>query len=130
MRVYVAAPYIDAEKVRLVHAQLISRGMLPVSDWADTATGKEDLASMPIEDVRAVAMHNDLRVDSAQAVLVLARPDAGAEMYAEASRAILRGTFVVWLGHRPLSAYRHRVLRADSLDEALTALMWIQRMVD
>ncbi len=123
LRCYVAAPFIDAPYVREVHACLRLLGIEPTSSWADHANGPEDLASMPLAQVRAIAERNDHALATSDIVLVLPRDGAGREMYAEARIALAIGMPVIWVGGpRPLSAYREGVLLVDTLPEAFREL--------
>lgn len=123
LRCYVAAPFIDASFVREVHACLRLLGIEPTSSWAEHANGPEDLESMPLDEVRAIAERNDHALATSDVVLVLPRETAGREMYAEARIALAIGLPVVWVGGpKPLSAYREGVARVDSLAEAFREL--------
>lgn len=124
LRCYVAAPFGDAPFVREVHACLRLLGLEPTSSWAEHADGSpEQLDTMPLEEVRALAERNDHALATSDVVLVLPREGAGREMYAEARLAIAIGLPVVWVGGpRPLSAYREGVIRVESLTDAFRTL--------
>ncbi len=119
MRVYVAAPYIDAPLVRDVHGRMLALGIAPSSSWATAARGDESFD----EDVkRRAIVQNDNDVASSDAMLVLARDGAGGEMFCEARYALVLGQPIYWVGRRILSAWRDGVTRCADLDEALVVL--------
>jgi hypothetical protein len=121
VRVYVAAPYADAPRVRAVHDELRNAGFEPTSRWADAANGPETLDVLPLSDVRAIARANDDDLQRAHFLLVLARDGAGGEMFAETRLALDSGIPVVWVGsRRPLTAYREGVVRVGDVNEALS----------
>lgn len=122
MKVYVAAPYADAERVRDVHDYLRHQGHSPTSRWAEAATDAEDFSKFRPEELSDFAAQNDGDVRAADAVLVLARSGAGGEMFAEARIAIEWGKRVLWVGRRTLSAWRPGVERFDSVPDAIQAL--------
>lgn len=124
MNVYVAAPYADAPVVRALHAALAAQRLKPTSTWADKAVGT-DLAAradVDLDEARATLAQNDADLASADAVLVLARPGVGGEMFAEIRWAIGAGIPVIWVGRRILSAFRPGVTLCNDLDEALDEL--------
>jgi hypothetical protein len=123
LRCYVAAPYGDASIVRAVHELLRASGIEPTSSWAEGASGVEDLESMPLAEVRALAARNDLALSGSDVLLALPRDGAGREMFAEIRLALAFGIPVVWVGHpRCLSAYREGVVRVEGLGEAVEEL--------
>lgn len=123
VRVYVAAPFEDAGIVRAVHDRLRSLGIEPCSTWAESARGIEDFSAFTPARLRSLAEQNDRDVAEARAVLVMARPGAGGEMFAEARLALAMSIPVVWLGRRTLSAWRAGVTRAEDLDDAISTLL-------
>ncbi len=122
MRIYVAAPYDDAELVRGVHARLRAMGCTPTSQWASKATAPEDFGSMTPEEISAVAKGNDRDVLSSEMVLVIARAGAGGEMFAEARFASCHSVPIVWVGRLTLSAWRKGVTRCADLEEGMKAI--------
>lgn len=122
--VYVAAPYADAPAVREVHGRMLALGSLrPTSSWAMRATGPERLESMALLDIHSAIECNDRDLADSDAMLVLARSNAGGEMFAEVARALAQDIQIVWVGRRILSTFRPGVLIVDDLDEALEVLM-------
>src|SRR5262249_18320094 len=100
--VYVAAPYADRMLVRDVHVKLVEAGMVPASNWANSNVPGDlqpEATARPIHQ-------NDTSIAVSDAVLVLARPGAGGEMFCEVTRALVWGTPVYWVGRRILSAFR------------------------
>ena len=83
LRVYLAAPFLDAPLVRDLDAKLEALGIDVTSTWALAASGPEALGAMPIDEVRRVALANDRDLLGAHLVVALARDGAGAEMFAE-----------------------------------------------
>src|SRR5258706_3586810 len=88
VRVYVAAPYADAPRVRALHDDLREAGFLPVSQWAENANGPEALETLPLSTIRALARQNDADLLSAHLVIALARDGAGGDMFAEVRCAL------------------------------------------
>jgi hypothetical protein len=123
MNIYFAAPYDDAPLVQRLHTRAKTMGLKPMSHWAETAHGSEQLATMPIERVRSIAWDNDVDLKSSQVVIVLAREGAGGEMFAEARLALTHEIPVIWVGdRRPLTAYRPGVIRVGGIEEAFVVL--------
>lgn len=124
MPVYVAAPWEDGAIVRMmVHPALLERGLEPTSTWCAQADGeREDFARLTRAAKAAAAQQNDHDIHRAEVVIVLARPGAGGEMFAEARYALALGKRVVWVGREILSASRDGVMRAGSIDEAFEVL--------
>src|SRR5579859_5543697 len=122
-RVYVAAPFEDASKVREVHEFLRASGITPTSRWAEgIAMGAfdnaKDAASLP-DTMRKFAEQNDRDIESSSVVFVMAREGAGAEMFAEARFALTLGKPVIWWGRPALSAWRSGVVRAKDFGDAM-----------
>ena len=123
MRVYFGSPFPDALHVRRLHLLARMRGLEPVSAWAETSDGPEELERMPLRTVRTLAAQNDRDLLSAHVVVILAREGAGGEMFAEARLALAHGIPVIWVGaRRPLTAYREGVLRINCVPTALRVL--------
>jgi hypothetical protein len=121
IRVYVAAPYADAPRVRALHHELRDAGFEPTSRWAEAADGPETLDVLSLADVRALARANDDDLLRAHFLVVLARDGAGGEMFAETRLALDSGIAVVWVGsRRPLTAYREGVVRVQDITQALS----------
>lgn len=129
--VYIAAPYADAPLVRAVAARLATYRAVSTATWSNNADGPEQLAALPIAQVRRLAATNDRDLLASCLVLVLAREGAGGEMFAEVRLALEYGISVVWVGaRRPLSAYREGVLRVDDVDAALDVIATAAELVD
>jgi hypothetical protein len=128
-RVYVAAPYGDASLVRRVHDLLRRLRLEPTSRWAENALGAENIETLPLDVVQALAEVNDRDLLDADAVLVLPRDGAGREMYAEARLALEHRIPVFWSG-RPLclSSFRAGVRRCSDLVDAVLALLELARI--
>ncbi|MGO8994461.1 MAG: hypothetical protein ACLQVI_14175 [Polyangiaceae bacterium] len=123
LRVYLAAPFLDAPVVRDLGATLEALGIGVTSTWARHASGPEALGAMPVDEVRRIALANDRDLLAAHLVVALAREGGGAEMFAEVRLALAHRIPVVWIGtRRPLSAYREGVLRVASLAEGVKFL--------
>jgi len=123
LRVYLAAPFVDARDVRDLDARLEALGIGVTSTWAHAASGPELLGAMPVDDVRRIALANDRDLLAAQLLVALAREGAGAEMFAEVRLALAHRIPVLWVGtRRPLSAYREGVLRVATIAEGMTYL--------
>jgi hypothetical protein len=123
LRVYLAAPFLDAPQVRDLDTTLSGLGIEVTSTWAHGASGAEQLDAMPPDEVRRIALANDRDLSSAHLVVALARDGAGAEMFAEVRLALAHRIPVLWVGtRRPLSAYREGVLRVPSVDQAMLFL--------
>jgi hypothetical protein len=130
LRVYLAAPFADAPAIRDLDTKLDEIGIDVTSSWAHSATGAEQLETMPLEEVRRVALANDRDLLAAHLLVALPRDGAGAEMFAEVRLALAHRIPVLWVGtRRPLSAYRHGVLRVPSLAEAMIFLSGMADMV-
>lgn len=121
-RVYVAAPYEDAEQVRGIHKLLREAGLEMTSRWAEQATGAEDFSTFKPWELACLARANDADLLSSHAVLVMARKGAGGEMFAEARIAIHVGIPVFWFGRKTLSAWRPGVTQCESLDDVIGRL--------
>ena len=120
MKIYVAAPFQDRPLVRDVHDALMTFGFIPVSTWAYSKAEK-DIASL--DEARPAIEQNDRDLARADAVLVLARLGAGAEMFCEMTRALLDGKPVYWIGRRSLSAYRPGVTRCEDTQDAVRHML-------
>ena len=123
LRVYLAAPYLDAPRVRDLDTELDALGIDVTSTWAHAASGAEALGAMPVDEVRRIALANDRDLLGAHLLVALACDGAGAEMFAETRLALAHRIPVLWVGtRRPLSAYREGVLRVASLAEGMIFL--------
>jgi hypothetical protein len=121
LRVYLAAPFVDAAAVRDLDGELDALGIDVTSTWAHAASGPEALGAMPVDEVRRIALANDRELLAAHLVVALARDGAGAEMFAEVRLALAHRIPVLWVGtRRPLSAYRDGVLRVGAIAEGVT----------
>lgn len=128
LRVYVASPFALREEVKALHDRLRTAGLEPVAQWP-YGTEKESELTTPM--ARALADRNDLDVDGSHALLVLGRPAAGGEMLCEVARALAARTPIVWTGERiVLSTFREGVLRAASMEDALTVLVSWGRLIE
>lgn len=94
-------------------------GLVPTSTWAEEQIGPENFAQYTVEQLRAIAFSNDGDILRSNSMLVLARPGAGGEMFAEARFALQHEKAVFWVGRRTLSAWRRGVIRCHDLDAAL-----------
>ncbi len=75
---------------------------------------------MPIEELRARALANDVALAESDVVVVLPREGKGREMYGEARLAVAFGIPVIWVGPtRCLTSYRAGVLCVDDVEAAL-----------
>ena len=123
MRIYVAAPYGSAARVREVHKLLEAIDCSPVSHWAEMATDAEHLTDSAARVQRAMWEVNIQCLDTAEAVLVLSEETGGGEMFAEIGRALHMGRPVLWTGpRRVLSCYAPGVVIERCLDDALDRL--------
>ena len=122
LSVYCAAPYEDAQLVRQVHGRLRLMGATVTSRWAEEAIGAEDFAKFTPSVLQAIAEANDADVAAANLVIVLARPGAGGEMFAECRYALTMRKPVYWTGRLTLSAWREGVTRFGSLEELLASV--------
>ncbi len=123
MRVYVASWYENAEAVRDVHATLAEHGIEATSGWAYKVSGVENHSSRPPEAWRADAEANDADVARSDAILAIATPGKGAEMFAEIARGQVLGQPVVWVGRRSLSSWRNGVTHVDDVAAAVAVLV-------
>ncbi|WP_394825007.1 hypothetical protein [Pendulispora albinea] len=117
--IYVAAPYEDALLVREVHARLRACGCIYTSTWAENARGAENFALSTVDELREITRLNDDGIDMSDAMLVIARPGAGGEMFAEVRYALERQIPVYWVGRRILSTFRPGVTLCESIDDAV-----------
>jgi hypothetical protein len=113
-RIYVCAPFDDRVYVRSVHAQLVESGLKPMSTWANAS---EDENWSDEEAVRLATFENTSQMATSDAMLVIARPGAGGEMFAEIARAQTWGKPIFWVGRRILSAFRPGVFRLGDCDD-------------
>lgn len=122
MRVYVAAPFGRVAEALEAHALLVSAGLTPSARWVEAAsklTGKESLSWGYEGSGRAIA-ENDADLATSAAVIAMAWPGEGGEMFAEVRFFTDLGRPLYWVGERKiLSAYRPGVVHVGSLDEAV-----------
>jgi hypothetical protein len=123
MRVYVAAPYSTAGLIRDLHTRLRSRGLTPVSTWAERANGPEDFSMFTVEEIQGHAAHNDADLRAADVVLVIDHEGRGRETYGELRLALEWGKPAIYVGKPSLSAWRPGVVRAADVDEAIEQLV-------
>lgn len=122
-KVYIASPYEDSPIVARVAEKLYSFGISSTSYWALQADGrKEDQSRSTPEDLRSYALRNDADVLDSDAVVVLARPGTGGEMFAEARFALIVGKPVIWVGRKILSTWREGVTWVEDSDDAVSLL--------
>lgn len=107
-RIYVAAPFDDRYYVRAVHAKLVLAELRPTSTWANA---NEDENWEDDEAIHAASVENTTQIATSDAMLVIARPGAGGEMFAEVARAQTWGKPIFWVGRRILSAFKPGVFR-------------------
>jgi len=107
-RIYVAAPFEDREYVRCVHKLLVEAELRPTSTWANACV---DENWDDEEAIRRALVENTNQLCVSDAMLVIARPRAGGEMFAEAAKALHYGKPIFWVGRRILSAFRPGVFR-------------------
>lgn len=134
LRCYLAAPYDDAPLVRDLHRRLSARGVRCTSAWAEQADGPERLDLMPLEELRARALANDVALAESDVVVVLPREGKGREMYGEARLAVAFGIPVIWVGPtRCLTSYRAGVECVDDVEAAVREIVaraaaWARRL--
>jgi len=120
--IYVAAPFERAAYVKQIHDMLTKLDFGFTSTWVEASTGGAEPFKGE-EAMRLAAESNDTCVLDADALLVLAYPGQGAEMFCEMSLALQHKKPVFYVGQRiVLSAYRSGVMRFPSLLEAVRAL--------
>lgn len=120
---YVAAPYLSAAFVRVVHESLVSHGIAPTSTWAEQAVGVEDFSRYSPEALRGVAAQNDADLRASDVVFLLDLDGSGRETYAEGRIALEWGKPVVWLSRRGLSQWRDGVVRVDAVEDGISTLV-------
>ena len=109
--------------VREVHARLIDAHIRPTSSWAQAAGGAlESLESVPPHERQSAIELNDKDIACSNAMLVLARANAGGEMFCEVARAGYYGLKIYWVGRTVLSAYRQGVKRCLDVNAAIAAM--------
>jgi hypothetical protein len=123
LSVYVSAPYIDAaDVVREVHAKLHDIDIEPTSMWANEAVGPEDFTRFTPRELRLLAEKNDKDILRSHAMIVLARPSVGGEMFADARYASHLAIPTFWCGRLTLSAWRWNVVRCADWTAAISTL--------
>jgi hypothetical protein len=128
LRVYVAAPYGQAGRVRELHKVLESIGCKPVSYWAEVATDAEKLSDSTHRVHRAAWQINADAMSECDTLLALSEENAGGEFFAEIGRALHMGKPVLWTGtRRVLSCYAPGVVIESCVDTALQRLAMAAR---
>jgi len=128
LKVYVASPFALREEVKLLHEKLRGAGIDPVAQWP---YGTEKESELTTAMARELADRNDNDIMDSHAMLVLARPGQGGEMFAEVNYALRWQSPVVWTGERViLSTFRQGVLRASSMEDAITVLVSWGRLIE
>lgn len=119
LRVYIAAPFEDAARVRSLHRLLRAAfGITGVSQWAEKA--EERAAVGTPSQFRAIRRENITDLESADLVLALIRHGAGREMFAEIGHALAKTIPLIWCGPPiGLSAFEQGVTIVDDIDQAI-----------
>lgn len=121
--VYVAAPFDEAPRVRVIHLALLDADMDPTSSWAMTASGPEDFSQFVPHQLREFAEQNSVDIRDSDAMIALAYPGKGGEMFCELAIALSWGKPVYYVGaRRVLSAYRRGVVICESAEQAIQRL--------
>lgn len=121
-KVYVAAPWEKVAAVHEAHRQLLLRGFVFMSQWAHKADGKPEGVLTP-EVARLALVGNYTAVGDSDAMLVLAYPGLGGEMFVEFALARSQAIPVFWVGPRViLSTFAVGVTLCDDVPDALQAL--------
>lgn len=108
--------------VRVVHHSLVQRGFTPTSAWAETA-GSSPGGVLTAEIARPALVANYTAVGDSDAMLVLAYPGKGGEMFVEFGFARSQAIPVFWVGPRViLSTFAVGVTLCDDIPDALQAL--------
>ena len=111
------------DALRLLRCSLRGRPAGPPGPRTSSfAIGAEDFAKFTPSVLQAIAEANDADVAAANLVIVLARPGAGGEMFAECRYALTMRKPVYWTGRLTLSAWREGVTRFGSLEELLASV--------
>ena len=130
LKVYVAAPYSEAENVRLIHNRLLGIDCTYTSFWAERAWGPEDFSKFTESQLRKIGEENDTHIRIAHLVLALPLPGMGGEMFAEIRYAQTLRYRVFWVGERKtLSSFRAGVTRFPHVEDALEELKALGRVV-
>ena len=130
VRIYVAGPLADAEKVQAVQTAVVAAGHELTLDWSRGPDIKlDDYGSLP--NVSAEIANEDLdAVLTADAVLVVASEHDGRGMFvelgaalAQARRGELKHVVVVGvIRHESVFYYHPAVLRVSTVDEWLSKI--------
>lgn len=121
-KIYVAAPWERGGEVRAMHSLLTSRGFEPTSNWVYCTDGKPEGRITP-EIARPALARNYGDIKDSDAMLVLAYPGLGGEMFVEFGFARSQAIPVFWVGPRViLSTFAVGVTLCDDIPDALQAL--------
>jgi len=120
LAVYVAAPFARRPEVLALHGRLRAHGLEPTSTWA---TGTESEAELTPEMARRLIAQNDRDIARSSALLAIAYPGEGGEMFCEVTWAIVAGKPVYWVGSRRiLSTWRPGVVVCTSVEDAIAKM--------
>ena len=125
LRVYVAGPYADLERIQGVHATLRAAGLRVTSEWANAACSSLDPVTGPAPDQNAAARawrENRYQIRRSDVLLVIDPDGRGRETYAELGYAIERGLRVIAWAPSTLSTVLPSVTRVDSVADALATM--------
>jgi hypothetical protein len=128
LTVYVAGPYASAPIVRSIHEKLCAIDCLPTSQWAENAAGPENFADFTPSRLNEIAVGNYLDLESSDAIFVFDPQCLGQETLCELGHALCRRIPAVVVRPKPLSRWRHGVVRAETLGEALDCLAIMARL--
>ena len=121
--VYVAAPFARFMDSFAVTNDLRAAGHTSTSWWIHAAYTTRGVEALTDRSAAVALATNDADVDRSDAMIVLAYPGEGGEMFCEMSRALARGIPVFYVGGRlVLSAFRPGVTRCASVADAIAAL--------
>lgn len=122
--VYLATAYEHGDFIEtIVVPMLARRGILPGSSWhlGMRESRKDDIASLPIDRIRDIALLNDCEILGAHAVLMIAQPKCR-EAWCEVRLAVaLEVPVVVVRGGQslPLTAHREGVEVVETVAEGV-----------
>jgi hypothetical protein len=125
VKVYVAAPYSEAARVREIHKQIKEAGGVVTSIWAEQAAGANEDFS-PAVMARAIS-ENDLGVEAADVVLALGFEGKGRAMFGEIRYAISLGIPVHYAGPAYLDVQRPGVTVHELFTGPLMAVLSLVR---
>ncbi len=130
VRIYVAGPIADVERVRAVQSAVVAAGHELTLDWSNGADAFiDDYASLPIVSARIASDDLDA-VLAADAVLIVASEYDGRGMFVELGAALARShrgelEHLIVIGeirHDSAFYYHPAVRRLSSVDEWLASL--------